>query len=158
MVNFFLITKVCWFILYHIVSSLCYPRIQFANKVIKNLLVWGKATIGANDWMIQSPTVRAEAWTLWTPWFQTCFTPTDWIQYWYSQGYQKTGIFTTVVWPTSLLQPNWQTPGISVLTSYQNIDMFSIWLNYMFEIILSQRIQYDKVWINTLLWWEKFTM
>ena len=39
---------------------------------------------------------------------------------------RKTVPFTAVVWPTSLWKLNQQTPGILVLTSYQNIDMFSI--------------------------------
>ena len=78
-------------------------------------------------------------------------THTDWIQYWYKQGDQKTGIFTVVVRPTSLCQPNRQRPGILVLTSYQNLDVFIMWFNSMIEIILSLRIKYN----NSTNWKKK---
>ena len=83
-------------------------------------------------------------WTLWTPIFRPFLTHTDWLQYWYAQLDRKTVRFTTVVCPTPLWQPNWQTASILVLTSQQKLDMFIIKLNYLFEMILSLRIPYDK--------------
>ena len=90
-------------------------------------------------------TVRSEPWTLWTTYSRPCCIQTDWLQYRYGQGDWKYGQFTAVVQPTSLLQQNRQTPLILVFTSYQNLDIFAIWLNSMFEMILSLilRIKYD---------------
>ena len=51
---------------------------------------------------------------------------TDWIQYWYEQGDCKKGLFAAVVWPNSLWQPNRQTTGRLVLTSYQEPDIFEM--------------------------------
>ena len=45
--------------------------------------------------------------------------------------------------PTSLWQPNRQTNSLLVITSYQNLDMFAMWINYMLEVILVLRIKYD---------------
>ena len=49
--------------------SFCCPQIRFTNNVITTLLDQDKATIFAHNWMIRSPTVRSEAWTLLTPFF-----------------------------------------------------------------------------------------
>ena len=46
------------------------------------------------------------------------YVQTDWIQYWYAQGDQKTGRFTEVVRTTSLWRLNQQTAGLLVLISY----------------------------------------
>ena len=48
-----------------------------------------------------------------------------------------------MVCTTILYQPNQQTPGLSIIPSYQNFDMLEMWLNSMFEIILGMKIKYD---------------
>ena len=57
-------------------------------------------------------------------------------------------------------------PGILVLTSYQNLGLFVMWLNSMFEIIFSMKIKYDdsRNWnnfamenitiVNILIWYK----
>ena len=42
---------------------------------------------------------------------------TDWTQYWYKKVDRETARFTTVVQPSSLWWPNWQTPGLLVIIS-----------------------------------------
>ena len=97
---------------------LCYPWIWLTKNVITTLLNRGKAPILDYDLMIQSPTLRSKSWPLWMLQFRPCCTQTGWIQYRYTQDYQKNGQFTAVVCPNSLWQSNWKTPGLSVITSY----------------------------------------
>ena len=93
---------------------------------------------------------------------------TDLKQYRYEQGDCWKGRITAAVWPTSLCQPNKQTPDMLVLTSYQKFDRFEIWLNSMFEMILNVKIKHDDsrnqnnfvtriILIVDVLIWSKFT-
>ena len=122
--------------------SLYSPLIKFTNNVITTLLYQGKLIIRANNeqfnpqkWYHQPIHFERHVSVLFT-------RSDDFIQFWWQKGGRKTCQFTTLFWPISRWQTNWQNPGLSVLTSYPCliffvVTQFDVWNCFDCE---------DKIW------------
>ena len=134
--------------------SLCCPKIKFTKKLITTILDQVKSPICAHNWTIKSQTVRSESWNLWTTHFRPCKTLilNEYSTVTHKVIRKKRLIYrsgSTYFTMATELTNAWFF-GAHLLTF---LDMFSMWLNYMIEIIFSLRIKYydSRNWDNFVM-------
>ena len=112
--------------------------------MITTLIFLGKSHIFAHNWTIQSPTVISEYLTLWKTHFCPCLTHTDCWKYWNAKGdLQKP--FNLPHWSGLIHYGNQTDKRLVFWYPYltKSMKYFSMWLNYMFEMIFIVEIKYE---------------